>query len=157
MKKSDNFINININRTNNFIYAGIDGNGDVCYLEIPELFSEYKSVIEEVVLGVFCFKSVNSVPDWFITYMSNRGIVHDFIEKYLNIFFNEITTEEQLEEMIKKELLGMIQDEVSDVEKVIDEDTYRLYNKAISIKSYLCRLFEFCLSDYKKRLDSVKL
>ena len=42
-------------------------------------------------------------------------------------------------------------------EKVIDEDTYRLYNKAISIKSYLCRLFEFGLSDYKKRLDSVKL
>lgn len=136
----------------NIICLGEDLNGELYLKEVPQILNEYVDEIQRTINKIFYSGYLLAVPRDFIKDMQNRGILHKFIDKYITVFFDTITTNNELENLLFQECKYIFDIKEDDTNFNI---IYKQYDKTNSINSYLSRKFEDALVDYKKRLDEV--
>ena len=135
------------------LFIGSDSNLNMHYVRIPKIFMPYKENLGNVINSVFFSSFSNIVPKSFILNMQSRDVLYKFIEKHTRNLFLAISTEEELELLMRKEFKEMfsVEDE-TEFEKL-----YKRYNKGASIESYAFKFYKEKLLDYKRRLDEVEL
>ena len=86
--------------------------------------------------------------------MKSRDVLHLFIQKHTSSFFELITTEEQLELLIKEEFIKQFEIEEDNIET---KSMLEKCNKSVFLQTYLSRFYKTRLLEYKERLDQVEL